>query len=373
MKGAVFFLLPVMAAAVASAEETVTSSAHRFRVETVADGLEHPWAVAMLPDGDFLATERGGKVLRIAKDGTKTAIGGVPEVFVRGQGGLLDVTLHPDYPNNGWVYLSYSKPAGKGALTAVARAKLEDDNLRGLEMVFDPPAGEATASPAHFGCRLVFDGRGHLFFSIGDRAGPTDARNLAQSLSSVIGKIHRVFDDGRIPPDNPFVGREGAVPSIWAYGVRNPQGLVYDTASDRLWETEHGPRGGDELNIIRKGANYGWPLATYGINYKGTIITTNTSLPGMEDPLVQWTPVIAASGLALYRGDKFPRWRGNLFAGGLVSRRLVRMELNGTAVTRQEVLLQDTGRIRDVRDFGDGFLYVVYDEPGKIVRLVPAE
>jgi len=360
-------------AATSAAEETFTSSAHRFRLETIADGFDHPWAVAKLPDGDFLVSERGGKVFRVDENGSKTEIAGVPPVVVKGQGGLLDIVLHPDYGKNGWIYLSYAKPLEGGSMTAVARAKLKNDHFKDLEMVFDPPADQASDTGLHFGCRIVFDGRGHVFFSIGDRGGPTNPDNLAQSLSSVTGKIHRLHDDGRIPEDNPFFGQKGAMPSIWALGVRNPQGLVYDAASDRLWETEHGPRGGDELNVIRKGANYGWPLATYGINYSGTTITKNKSLPGMEDPVVQWTPVIAASGLALYRGEKFPRWRENLFAGGLASEKLVRMELSGGAVTKQELVLQNTGRIRDVRAFDDGFLYLVYDEPGKVVRLVPAE
>ena len=353
--------------------EVIDSSAHRFRAETVADGLDHPWAVAQLPDGSFLVTERRGTLQRIAADGKKTEIGGVPKVAARGQGGLLDIALHPDYGDNGWIYLAYSKPAGDGSLTAIARAKLQNDRLTDFEMIFDPPPDQATGSGLHFGCRIAFDGRGHIFFSIGDRGGPTNPENLAQSLASVTGKIHRLHDDGRVPADNPFIGRQDAMPSIWAYGSRNAQGLVYDPASGRLWETEHGPRGGDELNIIRKGANYGWPLATYGINYSGTTISKNKSLPGMEDPVLQWTPVIAASGLVLYGGDKFPRWRGNLFAGGLASERVVRLELEGAAVTGQEVLLQGSGRVRDVRAFDDGFLYIVYDEPGKIVRLVPAD
>jgi len=360
-------------AAACPAADVVASSAHRFRLETVADGLEHPWAVAKLPDGDFLVTERAGRLLRVGKDGAKTPVAGVPEVVVKGQGGLLGAVLHPQYGENGWIYFAYAKPLPGGSMTAVARARLEDDRLQDLETVFDPPADPASNTGLHFGCRVVFDGRGHVFFSIGDRGGPTNPENLAQSLASMTGKIHRLHDDGRVPSDNPFVGQKGAMPSIWALGVRNPQGLVYDTATDRLWETEHGPRGGDELNIIRKAANYGWPLATHGINYSGTTITKAKSLPGMEDPVVQWTPVIAASGLALYRGDKFPRWRGNLFAGGLASEKLVRMELNGAAVTKQEIVLQDTGRIRDVRAFDDGFLYLVYDEPGKIVRLVAAD
>ena len=371
MKRALLLLLPM--AAICSASDVVTSSAHRFRLETVAESLEHPWALAKLPDGDFLVTERGGKVFRIAGNGTKTEIPGVPPVVVKGQGGLLDLALHPDYTKNGWIYLAYAKPLEGGSMTALARVKLENDRFVDLEMVFDPPPGQTSDTGLHFGCRIVFDARGHVFFSVGDRGGPTNPDNLAQSLASVTGKIHRLRDGGGVPEDNPFVGQKGAMPSIWALGVRNPQGLFYDTASDRLWETEHGPRGGDELNLIRKGANYGWPLATYGINYSGTTITKSKSLPGMEDPVVQWTPVIAASGLALYRGDKFPRWRGNLFAGGLASGKLVRMELSGAAVTKQEIVLKGTGRIRDVRAFDDGYLYLVYDEPGKVVRLVPAE
>ena len=364
-------LLVAMASACA---DVIDSSAHRFRVEIIADGLNHPWAVAKLPDGKFLVTERGGRLLLVDEAGAAPReISGVPSVVARGQGGLLDVALHPDYEQNGWIYLAYSKPVGDGSLTAIARGKLQGDWLTDVEMIFDPPADQATGSGLHFGCRMAFDGRGHVFFSIGDRGGPTNPDNLAQSLASVTGKIHRIKDDGRIPADNPFVGKKGAMPSIWAYGSRNAQGLVYDTASGRLWSTEHGPRGGDELNIIRKGANYGWPLASHGINYSGTTITKNRSLPGMEDPVVQWTPVIAASGLALYRGDKFPRWSGNLFAGGLASEKLVRLELNGAAVTGQEIVLQDTGRIRDVRAFDDGFLYLVYDEPGKVVRLVPVD
>ena len=363
-------LLPVAAVA----QTTTNSALHRFRVEKVVEGIDHPWAIAKLPDGRFLITERRGNLLLLEKPGAVPwTISGVPPVFAQGQGGLLDVALHPDYAENGWIYLAFSKPIDNGALTSVIRAKLEGDRLADIQTVFEPPADQATGAGVHFGCRIVFDGRRHMFFSIGDRGGPTTPANLAQSLASVTGKIHRLHDDGSVPEDNPFVKTPGAMPSIWALGVRNPQGLVYDPGAGRLWETEHGPRGGDELNIIRRGANYGWPLVSYGINYSGTPITSATSRPGMEDPVVQWTPVIAASGLELYRGDKFPRWRGNLFAGGLAGQRLVRMQLNGTAVTGQEILLKDTGRIRDVRAFDDGFLYVVYDDPGQVVRLVPAD
>jgi aldose sugar dehydrogenase len=369
-----FLLLLLILAQSAMAQDVVSSAVHRFRVEKVAEGLDHPWGVEQLPDGRFLITERGGKLWAISADGTgRQEIRGVPPVFAEGQGGLLDIKLHPDYAANGWIYLSFSKPIGDGALTSVVRAKLEGDSLTDLETIFEPPAAEATKRGVHYGCRIVFDGRGHLFFSLGDRGGPTTPENLAQSLSSVTGKIHRIFDDGRVPEDNPFVKTPDAARSIWAYGVRNPQGLAYDAGADRLWETEHGPRGGDELNIIRQGANYGWPLVSFGINYSGTTITEAKSRPGMEDPVVQWTPVIAASGLALYHADKFPRWHGNLFAGGLAGKKLVRLQLQGTAVTRQEDLLVGSGRIRDVRAFNDGFLYVLYDEPGQLVRLVPAD
>jgi len=364
----------LLLAAASGLAEVVDSSAHRFRVETIAEGLEHPWAVARLPDGQFLITERGGRLLLFNTPGAEPReVAGVPKVFVRGQGGLLDVVLHPDYDKNGWIYLSFSKPIGNGAHTAVVRGKLDGARLSEIETVFDPPADQAHSGAVHFGGRLAFDGRGHLFFSIGDRGGPTTLENPAQNLGQIAGKIHRIRDNGKIPDDNPFVGTPGAMSSIWALGTRNAQGLVYDPAGGRLWATEHGPRGGDELNIIRKGANYGWPVVTYGINYNGTTITDKRSAPNMIDPVVQWTPVIAASGLALYFGEKFPRWQGNLFAGGLKGQRLVRLELDGTVVTKQEALLLDTGRIRDVRSFGDGFLYVVYDEPGKIIRLAPAD
>ncbi len=369
-----YLILLAAALSASQAADIIPSAAHRFRIETIIQDLDHPWAVAKLPDGRFLVTERRGTLQLIDPlNGAKQLIDGVPTVWAQGQGGLLDIHLHPRYGENGWIYLAFSKPIGEGALTSVIRAKLENNTLVDHEIIFDPPADQATARRVHFGCRLAFDGRGHLFFSIGDRGGPTTPENLSQSLGSVTGKIHRVYDDGRVPEDNPFVKIAGAMPSIWAYGVRNPQGLVYDTAGSRLWETEHGPRGGDELNIIRPGANYGWPLTTYGINYNGTVISDKKSLPGMENPVIQWTPVIAASGLDLYRGDKFPRWHGNLLAGGLAGKKLVRLELSGTAVAKQEILLADTGRIRDVRSFDDGYLYILYDEPGQLVRLVPAE
>lgn len=356
----------------ASVALALASPTHSFRVETLAEGLKNPWAVAKLPDGRYLITERGGQ-LRVVEEGRllPEPVAGVPEVWARGQGGLLDVVLHPDYQKNGWIYLSYSKPLPKGALTAIVRGRLKENRLVDVETIFEPPAEEASGGGAHFGCRMAFDGAGHLFFTIGDRGDVTTPANQAQRLDNVKGKTLRLNEDGSVPADNPFVGRPGARPEIWTYGNRNGQGLVWDSATGRLWETEHGPRGGDELNLIRKGLNYGWPVVTYGINYNGSPITEKTEAPGMESPVVQWTPSIAASGLAVYRGDAFPNWRGNLFSGALAHQKIVRIVLDGTKVVDQEILLERQGRIRDVRCFEDGALTVVFDQPGRVVRLVP--
>ncbi len=364
------FLLPFLT--LAEAEETASTSQQPFRVETLVEGLENPWSIAKLPDGRFLVTERAGR-LRVIENGKllDQPVEGVPAVWAKGQGGLLDVVLHPDYAKNGWIYLSFAKPLPKGALTSIIRARLKDNQLVDQETIFEPPAEEATEGGAHFGCRLVFDRKGHLFFSLGDRGDVTTPANNAQRTDNVKGKIHRINDDGTIPKDNPFVGKSGARESIWCYGNRNPQGLVMDYKTEHLWETEHGPRGGDELNLIEKGKNYGWPVVTYGINYSGAPITDHTEQEGMQPPVIQWTPSIAASGLAFYDGDKFPKWQGNLFAGALAHEKIVRIVLDGTKVTEQEILIEKKGRIRDVRAFDDGFITVVYDQPGRVVRLVP--
>ncbi|HRJ73854.1 MAG TPA: PQQ-dependent sugar dehydrogenase [Terrimicrobiaceae bacterium] len=348
------------------------SPSHAFRVETLAEGLKNPWSVAKLPDGRYLVTEREGR-LRIIANGRllPEPVGGVPAVWANGQGGLLDVVLHPDHAANGWIYLSFAKPLPGRALTAIVRGRLRGNELVDVETIFDPPPAEAGTGGAHFGSRIVFDRKGHLFFTIGDRGDVTTPANQAQRLDNVKGKTLRINDDGSIPPDNPFVGRPGARPEIWTYGNRNAQGLALDPSTGHLWETEHGPRGGDELNLIRKGCNYGWPVVTYGINYSGSPIAENTEAPGMEPPVVQWTPSIAASGLAVYQGDAFPNWRGNLFSGALAHQKIVRLVLDGTKVIDQEILLERQGRIRDVRCFDDGYLTVVFDQPGRVVRLVP--
>ena len=352
------------------AQTVAKSKDHAFAIETVAEGLRNPWGMEKLPDGRFLVTERGGR-LRIIQDGKlqSAPVANVPEVVARGQGGLLDVRLHPNYAQNGWIYLSFSKPLPGGALTSIIRARLKGNALADIETVFDPPAEEATRGGLHFGNRIQFDGKGYMFFSIGERG---EMQN-AQELTNVKGKIHRLHDDGRVPSDNPFVKQSGARASIWSYGNRNAQGLRIQPGTGTLWASEHGPRGGDELNIIRKGANYGWPVITYGIDYGGSKISDLKGKEGMEQPALQWTPSPAVCGMDFYSGDKFPAWKGNLFVSALALQKVIRVAISGGKVTQQEDLLERTGRIRDVRCFDDGFVYVIYDEPGKIVRLVPAQ
>jgi len=355
------------------AQEVMSSDKENFKVEVLAEGLSNPWAVAELPDGRLLVTERSG-ALRIIEGGRllEAKVAGLPPVFAQGQGGLLDVELHPDYASNGWLYLSFSDPRGDRATTKIIRGRLKDMVLVDQEVLFQAPDADYFKGGVHFGCRITFDHKGFFYFGIGDRGDKTDPSNHAQKLTNCAGKIHRLHDDGRIPADNPFVKTPGALPSIWAYGVRNPQGLVYDVKTDRLWECEHGPKGGDELNLIERGKNYGWPLITYGINYSGTPITNHTSQDGLEQPVKYWVPSPAFSGLEVYNGRAFKAWAGNIFLTALAHQKLIRVELdaNGSAI-REEILLEKTGRIRDIRTLQDGSLCVVYDDPGKVVRLVP--
>lgn len=350
--------------------QTFTSEHHTFRVVTVVDGLEHPWGMAFLPDGSILVTERPGR-LRLVRNGAlePEPIAGVPEVWARGQGGLLDVALHPDFERNRLVYLSYSKPGPNGATTAVARGRLVDGRLEDVEDIFVADAW--TNRGQHFGSRLVFDGKGHLFISVGDRGVMQEAQNPSNHQGTII----RLHDDGRVPADNPFVGREGFRPEIYAYGIRSPQGLALHPERGELWETEHGPRGGDEINLILPGRNYGWPTITYGINYNGEKISDHTHMEGMEQPLHYWVPSIATSGLAFYTGDKFPGWKGDAFVGGLAGQQLVRLRFDGTRRVAIEVLLTELKRrIRDVRNGPDGYIYLLVDEPSApMLRLEPAD
>jgi glucose/arabinose dehydrogenase len=375
-------VLMLSAASAASAQVPVQRSAlHDYRVVTVADGLQHPWSIAFLPGGDMLVTERPGR-LRIVRGGRllPDPIPGLPPIRVGGQGGLLDVVPHPGFASNRLLYFSYSKPSADTTqgTTAVARATFANDRLTNVQEIFE--AKVWSRGRGHHGSRLAFDGNGFLFISLGDRQVPPTgdlAAHPAQDLSNHFGSIVRLHEDGRVPDDNPFVGRAGSLPEIWSYGHRNVQGLVIHPEGGDVWATEHGPQGGDELNLIQPGRNYGWPVIGYGVNYRsGAAIHGGTTRAGMESPVHVWVPSIATSGLLLYTGDAFPEWKGNLFVGGMAGEQLARLTLDGQRVMSEETLLQRSGRIRDVRQGPDGFIYVAIDhrqgERTAILRLEPA-
>ncbi|WP_440997400.1 PQQ-dependent sugar dehydrogenase [Arhodomonas sp. SL1] len=346
---------------------TVTAPAADFRVETVADGLEHPWALTFLPDGEMLVTERPGRLLRLdPQTGERERIGGTPAVDARGQGGLLDVALDPEFTDNRLVYLSWAGRCGSGNATHFGRGRLEGDRLDGFETLF--VATPCVASTKHFGSRIVFDGDGHVFITVGERG----ERDRAQDLMDHNGSVLRLHPDGSIPEDNPFVGREDAEPAIYSYGHRNPQGAVLHPETGRLWIHEHGPRGGDEINLPEPGENFGWPKTTYGREYWGPEIGPD-ELPGTVQPIHQWTPSIAPSGMDFYTADRSPDWEGNLFVGALALTHLARLELDGTEVLSEQRLLQGQDwRIRAVRQGPDGLLYVLTDHAnGRLIRLVP--
>lgn len=356
-------------------DEAFETERGTIRVSTVVDGLANPWAIAFLPDDEgMLVTERAGALRLVDAQGNLSEpVEGVPQVDARGQGGLLDVALDPDFADNRLVYLSFSEAGDGGNSTAVARGRLNDEAnaLEEVQVIFSQQP--KVQSTAHFGSRLVFDNDGHLFVTMGDRSS-RQFRDMAQDTDSHIGTIARINPDGSVPEDNPFVGQDGALPEIWAYGVRNVQAAALHPETGVLWEIEHGPRGGDELNVIEPGANYGWPVATFGVEYSGDTIGEGiTSAEGMVDPIYEWTPVIAPSGMAFYSGDAFPEWQGNLFVGGLASTALVRLELDGDSVTHEERLLEPLGlRIRDVAQGPDGAIYVATDESnGGILRIAP--
>ncbi len=348
----------------------VTTAIHNFRLEEVAAGLGVPWSIAFLPDNRILVTERSG-ALRLIENGrlNPQPIEGTPKVWATGQGGLLSVAPHPDFAKNGWIYLSYSDPGDNNlAMTAVVRGRIRDGRWVNEEQLFKASSHLYKRGGAHFGSRFVFDGKGYLFFTIGERGTPADAQDLTRPN----GKVHRIHDDGRIPADNPFLNVPNAIPSIWSYGHRNPQGLAQHPVDGSLWEAEHGPRGGDELNRVERGLNYGWPRITYGMNYNGTPVTDRTSEPGLEQPVLHWTPSIAASAITYYTGDRFPQWKNNLFVASLAQQELRRLVLDQGKVVSQEVLFKGIGRVRDVAVSPDGFIYVALEEPGRIWRLVPA-
>lgn len=357
--------------------QIVRGEAASFRIETWVEGLSIPWSITFLPGTkDALIAERDGRLL-LVHDGKlqREPIAGTPRVVARGQGGLMVVQAHPDYaaPGNGWLYLAFSDPGENNTtMTAIVRGRIRDGRWTDEEQIYRADPAHYSRAHHHFGTRLVFD-QGYLFFGVGDRG----AQNDAQLLWLPNGKMHRIHDDGRVPSDNPFSTTGGPLPTIWSYGHRNPQGIVArpGTTGDALqiWLTEHGPRGGDELNLVKRGANFGWPVITHGMNYNGTPITALTAKEGMEQPVVHWTPSIAVCGLEFYTGDRFPNWKGNLFVGALRQEEVRRLVLEGDRVKSQEVLFRGIGRVRTIHEGPDGLLYVGLETPGRIVRLVPAE
>lgn len=346
--------------------EVNTPSEINYSAELFVDQLQSPWGMAFLPDGSMLITEKSGEIIHF-KNGKKIEISNVPSIYNRGQGGLLDIVLHPDYASNGWLYLSFASEDGdeKGGHTAIARTKLNGNALTDTEILYK--GSPNTTKGQHFGSRIAFDNDGYLFFSIGDRG----ARDVnPQDVTKDGGKIYRLNDDGSIPNDNPFVGTDGAKTAIYSYGHRNPQGLIKHPETGQIWNHEHGPKGGDELNIVEKGANYGWPVITYGINYSGTPITDKTEMEGMKQPIQYWVPSIAPSGMAYVTTDKYKGWKGSLLVGSLAFQYLERLILNGNKVVNREKLMADIGRVRDVRQGPDGLIYVAVEGKG-IYKLVP--
>lgn len=352
-------LLPLLLAA--------ASPAPPHRITTVAKGLDFPWSVAFLPDGRVLVTERAGR-LRVIADGKLVAkpIAGVPAVYAHSQGGLFDVLPHPRFAENRLLYLSYAAGTPKSNATRIARARLDGDRLTGLKVIFEVTPRKDT--PAHYGGRMAWLPDGTLAMTTGDGF---DYREQAQRLGNTLGKIIRIRDDGTVPTDNPFVGRQGARPEIWSLGHRSPQGLAVDRATGTLYEHEHGPAGGDEVNVIRRGGNYGWPVATFGRDYAGAAITPYKRYKGMIDGIVDWTPSIAPSGLTVYRGTMFPEWQGDLIVGALVGQHVRRVDMEGGRVVGQQRILPELKvRIRDVRTAPDGALWITTDEPaGRVLRV----
>jgi len=349
-------------------DRVVESRRQKFVIDTVVTGLEVPWGLEFLPGGDLLIAERAGILYRFNGERLQV-VTGLPPILAKGQGGLLDLKLHPDYSTNGWLYFSYSEPSEtdpREGCTSIMRARLNGNMLVDKEKIFDGMPDSRRGH--HWGCKLEFDQQGYLWFGIGDR-GNRDEN--PQTLANDCGKMHRIHDDGTIPEDNPFVNTAGARPSIYSYGHRNPQGNAMHPVTGQIWETEHGPKGGDELNLIEAGKNYGWPVISYGINYNGTRFTDLTEKEGMEQPVIQWTPSIAPCGMTFVDSDRYPGWENDILIGSLRFKYLERVQLTGNEVTEQERLLENIGRVRNVRISPDGFIYVAVETPGIIMRLLP--
>lgn len=360
----------LLATVSAMANPNFSSVKADFRLETVAQNLEHPWSLAFLPDGSMLVTEREGQ-LRVIRNGTlvQAPISGVPELVVSGQGGLLDVILHPEFEQNQILFLSYAHRNREGMTTRVARARLNDDQLTEVEIIFE--ALPRSGTTRHFAGRMEFDRDGNLYVAVGDRG----AMDRAQDSTDDAGGVHRITTTGAPASGNPFLNTRGANDTFFTLGNRNIQGMTIHPETGEIWSHEHGPRGGDEVNIVRSGINYGWPEITYGIDYSGLPISNRTEKQGMAQPLHYWDPSIAPSGMAFYTGNLFPRWQGDLFVGALKMRKLVRLSIQGGTVTEEEDLLTDLGeRIRDVRMGPDGALWLLTDSPrGKVYRMVPVQ
>lgn len=366
---AVVATLMVAAPALPAFAQTFKSEHYTLRAVTVAKDLDHPWAIAFLPDGRMLVTERSGQLRIVGKDGSVSKpLSGVPRVYDRGQGGLLDVILDSEFAKTKRIFLSYSEPGEGGGGTAVASATLSDTGLNNVKVLFQQTP--KSSGGRHFGSRLVIDRGGYLFITTGDRG----ERSRNQEFAINRGQVIRLHRDGRIPTDNPFVGKSGYRPEVWSYGHRNPQGAALHPVTGKLWVHEHGARGGDEVNVPLAGKNYGWPVISYGRHYFGGKIGEGTKKAGLEQPIHYWDPSIAPSGMAFYTGDKFPKWKGNLMVGALRYQLVARLVLNGEKVVKEERILSGLGeRIRDVRQGPDGYLYLATDSSdGRILRIEPA-
>ena len=337
-----------------------------YTFEPVATGIIIPWGMVMLPDGTLLVTEKSG-ILYHVKNGVNIQVKNVPKVYSRGQGGLLDIALHPNYEKNGWIYISFSSQdiEGEGGNTKLIRAKLVDDSLTDIQVLYK--ATPNTTGPNHFGSRIAFDNEGYLYFSIGERDKKFEN---PQDITRDGGKIYRLFDDGRIPPDNPFVGKPGAKEAIFSYGHRNPQGLAKHPVTGAIWAHEHGPQGGDEINIIKKGANYGWPVITYGIDYDGKIISDITEKEGMEQPIHYWLPSIAPCGMVFVTGDRYPDWKGHLLVGAMKFKYLELLKLKDDKVISRQKIATEIGRLRNVIQGSDGYIYIAVEQKG-IFKIIP--
>lgn len=337
-----------------------------YSLVTVVDNLSNPWGMTWLPDRSMLITEKKGDLIHF-KNGKKRRIKNVPEVYNHGQGGLLDIELHPDYANNGWIYITYasSQGTGKGGNTALIRCKLEVDSLTNFETLYKAEPNSTRGQ--HFGSRIEFDNNGYVYFSIGDR-GDRDVN--PQDISRDCGKIYRLHDDGTIPADNPFVNKVDAKPAIFTYGNRNPQGMAKHPKTGKIWIHEHGPKGGDEINIVKKGANYGWPLISYGINYSGTKFTEETARPGMEQPIHYWVPSIAPCGMTFVTSDVYPKWKDHLLVGSLKFNYVELIVLDKNEVVGREKIAEDIGRVRNVKQGPDGYIYIALEGKG-IVKIIP--